>query len=147
MTMEAIATPENLEAFLGLIVAAIKGGQWPLVAILTLILGVWAVRKFLGPKYPALQTGAAGAALNILAGFLTAVGVSLIGGIPFTWALAGSALLSSIAAGWFSLASAFFPDAFKRGDPAAIVTKAEKAGLAAAVVAKPPRSTDIANGP
>jgi hypothetical protein len=141
-------SPENLEAFLGLIVAAIKGGQWPLVGILTLILGVWAVRKFLGPKYPALQTGAAGAALNILAGFLTAVGVSLIGGIPFTWALAGSALLSSVAAGWFSLASAFLPDAFKRGDPAAITAKAEKLALAAAAKAPPaPSSTDIANGP
>ncbi len=143
--MEAIATPENLEAFLGLVVAAIKGGQWPLVAVLVLILGVWAIRKFLGPKYPALQTGAAGASLNILAGFLTAVGVSLIGGIPFTWALAGSALLSSVAAGWFSLASAFFPNLFSRGDASAEIAKAEK--LAAAVVAKPPSSTDIANGP
>jgi membrane-bound metal-dependent hydrolase YbcI (DUF457 family) len=147
MKMEAIATPENLEAFLGLIVAAIKGGQWPLVAVLTLILGVWAVRKFLGPKYPALLTGAAGASLNILAGFLTAVGVSLIGGIPFTWALAGSALLSSVAAGWFSLASAFFPGAFSRGNAAASISEAEKRGLAAAVAATPPTSDSIANGP
>jgi hypothetical protein len=145
--MEAIATPENLEAFLGLIVAAIKGGQWPLLSILTLILGVWAIRKYLGPKHPALLTGAAGASLNILAGFLTAVGVSLIGGIPFTWALAGSALLSSVAAGWFSLASALLPGTFKRGDAPASITAAEKAGLAAAVTAKPPTSDSIANGP
>lgn len=136
--METQLDPANLEAFVGLIVKAAASGHWAAVAILALIAVVFFVRKFLGPKFPVLQTGAGGAALNIAASILAGLALKVLGGVPFTWALVGAVTLASLSAGWFSLANALLPSLFP--------TKSDVTPLPAAAPVKAATSDEIVNG-
>lgn len=151
-------SPENLGEFVALVLQAAQGGQWPMVAALALVAVVWAARKWGAPQVPFLGTPEGGAILNIATGFAGAFLTALMGGTPFTWGLLWASLQVSLlaAGGWAMLKSLVWPlllrvpfiaNLFSRGDAAVVVTDAQKAGLAAAVVAKPPKPTDIANGP
>lgn len=136
-------TPDNLEVFAGLVTKAIQNGQWAVVVALGIVAAVWAVRKFLGPKYPALATGRGGAILNMAASFGSGLAVAAAGA-PFSWAMVLSLALSLFTAGGWSLVSSLL---FGRGDAKAAEAEAEKKGLAAAVDAKSPTAEDVANGP
>lgn len=135
--------PANLEVFVGLLAKAFSNGQYALTAVLGLIAAVFGVRKFLGPKYPALQTGRGGAVLTIAASALSGIALKILSGVPFSWALVATVAIGSVAAGWFSLSNSLF----KRADAPAIIAATEKQALAAAVGAKSPTVQDIANGP
>jgi hypothetical protein len=149
-----VATPDDPGAFFRLLVDAALAGRWPLVVAIVLVGVVWAFRKLLAPKVPFFGTGAGAAVLNLLTSFSLALVTPLLAGVSFTWAMCWVALQASlVAAGGWSLLTHLLPlipglgNLFARGDAAAITAKAEKAGLAAAVLAKPPNSMDIANGP
>ncbi len=158
--MEAIVTPDNLSQFVGMVVDAAKGGQWPMVAALALVAAVWALRKFGAPKVPFFATSQGGAVLNLATGFSGAFLTALVAGSPFSWGLVWSAFnVSLLAAGGWGLASSllfpllmkipFLANIFARGDAAKIEAEAKAAGLAAAnaIAGKPPTSDLIANGP
>ncbi len=156
--MEAMVSPENLGQFAELVIKAAQGGQWQMLAALALVAAVWGARKWGAPSLPFLGTPEGGAVLNIATGFSGALLTAAIGGTPITWALVWASFqVSVLAAGGWSLFKSlllplllkipFLANLFARGDAKAAITEAEKAGLAAAVVAKPPTSTDIANGP
>lgn len=156
--VQLAVTPDNLADFAGLVLKAAQSGQWPMVAALALVAVVWAIRKWGTPAIPFLGTPEGGAVLNLATGFSGALLTALMSGTPFTWSLAWASLQVSIlaAGGWSLFKSLLWPlllkvpfiaGLFARGAAAAVVTEAQKKGLAAAVVAKPPTSTDIANGP
>lgn len=151
-------SPDSLQQFAELVINAAKSGQWAMLAALGLVAVVWAVRKWGAPKLPFLATPEGGAVLNLATGFSGALLTALLGGTPFTWGLAWASLQVSIlaAGGWSLFKSLLLPlllkvpflaNLFARGDAATAITEAKKAALAAAVVAKPPKSTDVANGP
>lgn len=141
--METAITPDSLEVFAGLVVKAIQNGQWAVVVALAIVAGVWGVRKVLGPKYPVLESGRAGAILNLVGSFGSGLAVAAAGA-PFSWAMVLSVVLSLMTSGGWSLVRNLL---FGRGEAPAAITAAQKEGLAAAVVAKTPKAEDIANGP
>jgi hypothetical protein len=102
--MEDVLNPENLEAFAKLAFEAAKtGNAWMLVS-LGLILAVYLVRKFLGPKVPFLQTQAGGAILNLVMAFAGAIASALIAGQSMNPLLAVAAFkVAFTAAGGFTL--------------------------------------------
>ncbi len=138
-------SPENLEVFSGLVVKAVQGGHWAALVALCIVAAVWGIRKYLGPKFPALATGRGGAILNLVGSFGSGLVVAATGA-PFSWAMVLSLALSLFTAGGWSLISSLI---FGRGDAADSEAKAKAAGLAAAnaVAGKPPTSDSIANGP
>lgn len=153
----AVATPENFDAFSKAVIAAVADGKWPAVAALALVAAVWALRKFIAPSAPFFATGEGGAVLNVLTSFAGAIATALFTGVTFTPALLWTSLqLSLLASGGWSLLKYLLPlllkipflaTIFARGSAPAAVSDAEKKGLAAAVVAKPPKSDELANGP
>lgn len=151
--MEAVASPENIEVFLGLVLEAIRSGQWALVAALLLVVAVFLVRKTV--KAPFLATPEGGALLNLAGSFASGL-VLAFTGTPFSWALVWTVLLSVMASGGRSLIKSLLPlllripflaQAFGRGSAAEVEDAAKKAGIAAAVGARAPKSEDIVNGP
>ncbi len=142
--METGLTPDNLETFLPFVVKAIQSGQWAVVAAALLITGVWAVRTYVGPKYPFLTTGNGGLVLNLLGSFGSGLLTAAMG-VPFTWALVWSVVVSVLGTyGWSILKLIPF---FRRGDAVAIEANAKAAGLAAANATPIKTVGDIVNGP
>lgn len=134
---------------------AVMSGQWFLAASVALVLLVMGLRSL--PWAP-LKTDAGGVLLN----FGTSLGLALatvaVAGVAFTGPVFWTAFnLAATGAGLYTLAkklawplllkipfvAALFPP---KADGPALVTAAQKAGLAAAVVAKAPTSDEIANG-
>ncbi len=144
--METGLTPDNLETFLPFVVKAIQSGQWAVVAAVALIAGVWAVRKFLGPKHPFLATGTGGLVLNLVGSFGSGL-LTAATGVPFSWAIVWSVLVSILSTYGWSLLKLL--PVFSRGSAAEEIKKADKAAALAAANAKPlpPTSDQIANGP
>jgi hypothetical protein len=144
--METGLTPDNLETFLPFVLKAMQSGQWAVVAAVALITGVWAVRKYVGPKYPFLATGTGGLVLNLLGSFGSGL-LTAATGVPFTWALVWSVVVSVLGTYGWSLLKLL--PVFSRGSADDAEAKAKAAGLAAAnvIVAKQPSSDQIANGP
>lgn len=154
--MEAVS-PENLDAFLKLVLAAVATGKWASVAALALVAAVWGLRKFVAPKVPFFATGEGAAVLTISASFVGALATALLAGsalsVPLVWS---SLQVAVMAAGGWSLAKHLLPLLLKvpflaalfppKADGPTLVTGAQKVGLAAAVVAKAPTSDEIANG-
>lgn len=140
--------PSNLETFVGLLFKAVQSGLWPLAGVLVLILVVHLARKPLAAKFPQLDSGAGAALLNLATGLLTGLGLKLLGGMPFTWALVGAVALSVFSAGGFSLVKALLPLFVPSlGDAQSVEAKAKAAGLAAANAKTVLTATDIINGP
>jgi hypothetical protein len=154
---QAVPDPDtNLEVFLKLILDSAAGGQWAMLGALLLVGGVFLARKTLAPKVPFLATPEGGSLLNLLGSFGSALVLALTG-TPFSWALVWAVLLSVLSTGgrafvknllWpMLLRIPALANLFGRGDAAEATAKAQKAGLAAAVVAKAPKADDVANGP
>lgn len=155
--MEGVVTPENLEAFFKLVLGAASAGKWAHLAALALVAMVWALRKFVAPRAPFFSTGEGGAVLTVLSSFVGAFATALLAGTAFSWTLVWSSLtVALLAAGGWSLAKHLLPLLLKipfiaklfppKADGAALVSSAQKQGLASAVVAKSPSPEDIANG-
>lgn len=128
------------------------------VAVVALVAVVAALKLALAPRVPFFSTPAGVILLNVAVSGFAAVVTALAGGTAFTWALLGTTLVMSWkAAGGWTLLKHLWPVVepllvkifpfMARGDAATTMTEAQKTGLAAAVVAKTPTSTDIANGP
>jgi hypothetical protein len=139
----------QLEQFLSLAIEAAKNGEWALTVVACLVLAVFLVRKFLGPKFPFLTTGTGGAVVNIALAALAGLATSMVGGVPFTWGLLAATIFSVMAAGGFSLGKALLASlpAFQAVSPDA-EAKAKEAGDAAVKKAAALKSAeDIINGP
>lgn len=107
--------PENLELFLGQLVAAIQGGEWMAVAILVGIGLVWAIRKWGVRLWPALGSKRAGAITALLAGILPIFGMALLSGTPITLKLGVNALITGLGmiGGWVGLRRIIWNDVEK----------------------------------
>lgn len=146
----------NLELFLKLLLDTASSGQYAVLGALLLVGGVSLARQFLAPKVPFLATPEGGSLLNLVGSFGSGLVLALTG-TPFSWALVWSVLVSVLSTSGRAFVKNFLwpmllrlpPVAklFARGDSKAAIAGAEKKGLAAAVVAKPPKPEDIANGP
>jgi uncharacterized membrane protein len=151
---------ENLDpaVFMQLVIGAVQAGKWAVVAAVALAGLVLAAKKFLAPKFPFFGTKL-GTIVLALAGSL--VGVILNSAAALTLP-SGEALLAALGV-WFvavggvpALTDALWPFLLRipfvaslfppKADGAALVSAAEKQGLAAAVAAKAPTSDEIANG-
>lgn len=132
--MEAL-NPENLEVFAKLALdAARSGNAWMLIS-LALILAVYLVRKFLGPKVPFLQTQGGGALLNLVMAFAGALASTLLAGQTMSPLLALAAFkVAFAAAGGWTLVKHLL--SLIRVDPVAIKAEAEAAGVKAGEAAK-----------
>lgn|SRR3990167_1928251 len=93
-----------------LIMEAIQGGNWALVASAALVLVVWGLRKFGGEKIPFLKTDAGGA-LTVLLMAIFGAGMNLLaGGGVLSWALVATALkVGFTAAGGYSTVKKLLP--------------------------------------
>ena len=132
---EQLVTPENLQAFAELALAAAKSGNVAMLLSLALVLVVWAIRKFLGPKIPFLNTQLGGALVTLVGAFGAALATTLAGGGVFSWAIALGALkVAFTAAGGWTLIK-HLTTAFKPVDPVAIKNAAEAEGAKAVEVA------------
>lgn len=127
--MEAL-DPENLEAFAKLALdAARSGNAWMLIS-LALILAVYLVRKFLGPKVPFLRTQGGGAILNLVMAFAGALASTLLAGQTMSPLLALAAFkVAFTAAGGWTLVKHLL--SLVRVDPEAIKAAAEAEGVKA----------------
>lgn len=99
-------------------VLAIKAGQWPVVAVLTLVAVVWALRTFGGKWLPWLTTSEGGTVLAFLTALAATLGAAALAGTNITWALVGTALGAAFTAigawtGVRRLLRAFIPLASK----------------------------------
>lgn len=133
------------------------------LAVGVLILVVAALKVGLAKLHPFFTTASGTILINVVTSGLTAAALAFMAGAAFKWVLLGGALAASIkAAGGVSLlkhllplvpgltdlllklpfVSKLFPP---KGDAPALVTEAQKAGLAAAVAAKAPSPESVAN--
>lgn len=154
--METVATPDNLEAFLGLVIKAASAGQWVLVGALGLVFAVWGARSLLSKKYEFFKSGAGALLLNVLGSLAQGIAVAVMGA-PASWAIVWAVVVSVFGTYGWTLLKTFGPLVLKvpfiaamfppKADGPTLVLAAEKQGLAAAVVAKAPTSDEIANGP
>jgi hypothetical protein len=144
--MEAIATPDNLEAFLGLVLDAAAKGQWPLVVALLLTAVVFVARVLLSKKYPFFATGTGALVLNVLASAATGLATAFMGA-PASWAVVWTVLMSVISSYGWTLVKSLGPLLLKVPFIAAMIpTKAETVTLVPAPAVKAPTSDQIVNG-
>ena len=150
-------SPDNVTEFAGALLAAVMSGQWPIVAAMVLVAAVWGARK-LAPRWAFFATDEGAFTLNLLTSFVLALSTALFAKAAITGALLLKALEMSFlaAGGWAALTKFLVPlllripflaNMFARGSASTAIVEAERAGLAAAVVAKSPTSDEIANGP
>lgn len=138
--------------------AATRGGlSWQNLLAVGALVGVVALlRLFLAPRVPFFATPEGGILLNVLVSGFAATVTALCGGAAFTWGLLGASLVMSwkAAGGWtllknlvpLVLSLPFIAKLFPpKGDGLALVTEAQKAGLATAV-SSGKKPEDIANG-
>jgi hypothetical protein len=139
--MDALS-PDNLDAFVKAALDAVNSKNYPLLAALGVVLAVWILRKYGGEKFPVLRTDRGGASLALLTSAAGAVVTALLSGTPFTWPLAGKALVTAfLAVGGFSLVKKLVT-----GDADKAKADAKAAGEKAAAVAPVPSPMDIVNG-
>lgn len=105
---QVIPDPETIGPFLEALTAAIASGNWPTVAVLALVAGVWALRKYGVKKLPFFQSEIGGTALVALTAFTGAVAAAAFAGGPIVWAvvLLGAAKAAATAAGGWQLVQA-----------------------------------------
>ncbi len=129
--------PENLEVFAKLAWQAVQTGNAWLILSFALVLVVWGVRKFLGPKVPFLQTQAGGAILTLVGSFAGAAGSALMAGQAMSPVLALAAFKVAFAAsgGWTLVKHLL--TLIKSADAAKIKAEAEAAGKEAAAKVVP----------
>lgn len=118
--------PEQVEEFARVVLDAVQGRNYALLASLGVVLVVYLLRKFGGARIPFLRTDRGGALLVLVVSLSGAVANALAAGAPFSAALLLTALRVGLtAAGGFTL--------IKRlvfGEPA--IARAEQEGEAAA---------------
>lgn len=89
--------PEITKVFAAF-VAAIKAGQWPMVAVLALVAVVWGLRTFGGKWIPWLTTSEGGTVLAFLTALAATLGAAALGGTSITWGLVGTAFVAAFTA-------------------------------------------------
>lgn len=154
--MEAIATPDNTEAFLRLVLDAAQHGKWALFFALLITAAVFIARVVLAKKSPFFGTGAGALLLNALASAATGV-VTAFMGAPATWAAVWAVLMSVLSTYGWSLVKVLGPllmkipalaGVFASLNPDSTEAKAKAAaGLAAANATPVKTAQDIVNGP
>ncbi|HSN91492.1 MAG TPA: hypothetical protein VLS93_09705 [Anaeromyxobacteraceae bacterium] len=98
---QVVPSPDDPNAFIEAIVAAVQGGDWRAVAILAVIGVVALARRFGGAWVPWLRTARGGALLALAGGIVSTLGPALFsGGITLSALLNG--LINGVAAagGW-----------------------------------------------
>jgi len=90
--------------YLLLILNAVQGRQWIVLAGLVVIGVVWVVRTYGAKWLPWLSTAKGGATLSLVVGILGSVALVLLGGKGFSWkAIIDGALLAFISSGGFTV--------------------------------------------
>lgn len=85
-------------ALLSAIIGAVQAGQWPVAAVLLLVVAIWALRTFGAKAVPWLGTSEGGTVLAFLTALAGTLGAAALAGGPVTWALVGSALAGGFTA-------------------------------------------------
>lgn len=130
-------TPDNLEVFAQLAWKAVQTGNAWLIFSFALVLVVYLVRKFLGPRVPFLQTQAGGAILTLVGSFAGATGSALMAGQAMNPALALAAFkVAFTASGGWTLVKHLMT-LIKTADAEKIKAEAEAAGKEAAAKTVP----------
>lgn len=140
-----ILTPDNLSAFAGIAVDAAKQGNSAMLISLAVVVAVWLVRKYLGPKIPFLQTKRGGAILGLLTSLSGGVASTLASGKGWSWDILVSAakIAFTAAGGWMTMKHLIFDDV----DPGAIKTDAKQAGADATANVVPLTIVSVIDAP
>lgn len=118
MTLAQI-NPEDTLELSRLLLDAISGGRWTLVASLGVVLSVWVVRRFASPVWPVLADKRIALVLAILGPMAASMATALIGGQALTIGVLLSGLIAGLGAVGMWSAQKNVREAFRPPPPSA----------------------------